>query len=305
MKISKIHIHKFNHFNDLKLNLTYPKGHPKEGLPLDKVCIIGQSGTGKTTLLNLINTLILESDAPNTVSYPNKISKFKKGDSVRFELNKKSMNGDATFITLPFSSNDVAHEIFKKLIFLPAGLFTHSFQKENLNEVNEEQEYYKIRNFRYFNFNKKSIEMLWDLAFHDVFEYQTKESTFRLKLTHRLEADEKIDFPSEIKKWKEANSNPLEKIANECLNPILKKFFLSVKTKIDDYENRKIIQIQSSKNQEVIPYEKLSSGTRQIIYTAFPIYSLLEKKINCINRRTRKFPLPRHPKRNHRILHLF
>ena len=54
MKISYLHIRNYKQFSDLELDLTYPGGHPKEGEPLDKICIIGQSGTGKTNLLDII-----------------------------------------------------------------------------------------------------------------------------------------------------------------------------------------------------------------------------------------------------------
>lgn len=54
MKIEKLEITDYKQFKDLKLDLTYPKGHQKEGKPLDKICIIGQSGTGKTNLLEII-----------------------------------------------------------------------------------------------------------------------------------------------------------------------------------------------------------------------------------------------------------
>ena len=61
MKLRSIDIKKFYRFNDFKLDLTYPKGHVKEGQPLDKICFIGQSGTGKTSLLNLIKQSIKHS----------------------------------------------------------------------------------------------------------------------------------------------------------------------------------------------------------------------------------------------------
>ena len=55
MKITKIYLKEYLHFkNDLEIDLTYPVGHKKAGKPLEKVCFIGQSATGKTTLLNLI-----------------------------------------------------------------------------------------------------------------------------------------------------------------------------------------------------------------------------------------------------------
>ena len=55
MKITRIQIKDFHQFKDIDIDLTYPLGHKKAGQPLDKVCIIGQSGTGKTTLLKFID----------------------------------------------------------------------------------------------------------------------------------------------------------------------------------------------------------------------------------------------------------
>ncbi len=61
MKVTKIFLKNFLNFkNSLEIDLTYPKDHPKAGQPLDKVCFIGQSGTGKTTLLNLIKFFSFE-----------------------------------------------------------------------------------------------------------------------------------------------------------------------------------------------------------------------------------------------------
>jgi hypothetical protein len=50
MKISKIIIRGFQQFEDFQLDLT----HPETGEPLDRVCLIGSNGTGKSTLLNLL-----------------------------------------------------------------------------------------------------------------------------------------------------------------------------------------------------------------------------------------------------------
>ena len=57
MKVKSLFIKDFNQFKDFELDLTYPAGHAKAGLPLDKVCIIGQSGTGKTSLLLFLKNL--------------------------------------------------------------------------------------------------------------------------------------------------------------------------------------------------------------------------------------------------------
>ncbi|MCX6582484.1 MAG: AAA family ATPase [Candidatus Aminicenantes bacterium] len=58
MKIARIELKDFNQFKHVTLDLTYPRGHEKAGEPLDKVCIIGQSGTGKTSLLRLIKWFV-------------------------------------------------------------------------------------------------------------------------------------------------------------------------------------------------------------------------------------------------------
>jgi predicted ATP-dependent endonuclease of OLD family len=58
MKISQIDIKDYNQFKNLTLDFTYPKGHQKEGKPLDKICFLGQSGTGKTSLLNVIRATL-------------------------------------------------------------------------------------------------------------------------------------------------------------------------------------------------------------------------------------------------------
>jgi predicted ATPase len=63
MKVSRIEINDFQQFKDFELDLTYPEGHPKAGQPLDKVCFIGQSGTGKTTILDSIYNLMGEKSS--------------------------------------------------------------------------------------------------------------------------------------------------------------------------------------------------------------------------------------------------
>jgi len=95
MKISEIHIKNFRQFEDLKLNLTYPKGHPKEGSALDKVCIIGQSGTGKTTLLKILREGILSSLYDTIPIVTNAISKinFNENEHVKISCIQYFHNG--------------------------------------------------------------------------------------------------------------------------------------------------------------------------------------------------------------------
>jgi len=63
MKISKLNIDSYKHLQNLNFDFTYPEGHEKGSKPLNKICIIGQSATGKTSLLELIKKTITKLDA--------------------------------------------------------------------------------------------------------------------------------------------------------------------------------------------------------------------------------------------------
>ena len=56
MKICKIVIKGFQQFQDTELDFTGPDGQPQ-----NKICLIGQNGTGKSTVLNLVNDLVKDS----------------------------------------------------------------------------------------------------------------------------------------------------------------------------------------------------------------------------------------------------
>ena len=53
MKICKIYIKEFQQFRDVELDFT----NPETDEPVDKVCLIGSNGTGKSTILSLIDKI--------------------------------------------------------------------------------------------------------------------------------------------------------------------------------------------------------------------------------------------------------
>jgi hemerythrin-like domain-containing protein len=73
MKITRFVISDYHQFGYLNIDLTYPKGHPKEGKPLEKVCFIGKNGTGKTSILKFIKNFYnqLHSSNNNIVEFDN------------------------------------------------------------------------------------------------------------------------------------------------------------------------------------------------------------------------------------------
>jgi AAA15 family ATPase/GTPase len=122
-----------------------------------------------------------------------------------------------------------------------------------------------------------NLEKLWQKYFNKIKDYRAEEANFRINLTRQIEDGKNgVDLKTEIDNWKKDNPNPAEIVANECLDILLNKFFLSVKTQIDDVRETEILPIRSLNNNSTISYETLSTGTKQVIYTAFPIYQLLE-----------------------------
>lgn len=70
-------------------------------------------------------------------------------------------------------------------------------------------------------------------------------------------------------KWSEANENPLISFAN-YFNPILRKLNLEVDLINTEYS----IPIKSGNNEEIIPVSSLSTGTKGLLLSMFPLYEL-------------------------------
>ncbi len=276
MKISKIKISKYHQFEDFELDLTYPKRHKKEGQPLDKVCFIGQSGTGKTTLLEEIKNACLHSQLKEDVSVlvpvdpPSSLRKFKFWTK-RFSWPIEVDNGDPkTFY--PEHGGSI-----NALLFFPAGIANFYIKNENPENsiliAEESTVKYENKTAPFFHkIDEGKLEKIWKEYFEKIKDHKNDSINFRLKLI-----DKKIEnIKGELETWKKENPNPTEIVAKECLDIFLNRFHLAVKTEIDDVREKDILPIKSLDDNNVISYENLSTGTKQIIYTAFPIYQLLK-----------------------------
>jgi len=93
---------------------------------------------------------------------------------------------------------------------------------------------------------------------------------YRVALTFEKTADifEKID------QWKQINKSPLEKIADAFLRDLLLKFDLEIDVDIKRIESLNFIQLKRKNSSEVIPFDKLSTGTKQIILSLVPLFEL-------------------------------
>jgi len=302
MKIRQIDIKDYNQFKNLTLDLTYPKGHQKQGQPLDKVCFLGQSGTGKTSLLNVIRAaltanLTQEHDhilqGTLTKEYPMPITSqilitadFKKVKS-RIEIRTEGeMVWQWQSLPLAMTAKQFMETFYQdknKLIAFPAELIT------NLNQILQEKPVSPVSYLKttaemeqrskasnIFDFETDNVLDIWNEILTDINAYKIKELKYSQQITKALgiSAEEGERAFKNYQHWKAENPNPLEQLAQQ-LNLILNKFSLTVKTSFDfeSMEDLKFIEIESLDGTE-IPYSGWSTGTKQVILTMTPLLKL-------------------------------
>lgn len=307
MKVTKIRIIDFHQFKDLEIDLTYPKGHKKEGQPLDKVCFIGQSGTGKTKLLEIIGGL-----THNAKQLKNKYSfEFSNGYLLikNFDLNYQQR--------LDYLEKEKDKEFFNVFQFKFAGEDVDIEQSNAMDEDSSRIERFNDENSKYIeavkpnliyypadlnyaisedidtnDFGERSVidfsneyaTKIWNLILKDVEKYREFEIKIGYELiaslvkdkTTAAEATEKALLS--LEEFKRETINPIEELANQCLNKILKRFRLRVKTELDfkKIDDIRFIKIEDFDGNE-IPYGLWSTGTKQIVLSVLPLYRLKPK----------------------------
>ncbi|MBL4650276.1 MAG: ATP-binding protein, partial [Aureispira sp.] len=86
-----------------------------------------------------------------------------------------------------------------------------------------------------------------------------------------------------LKKWEKENETPLNDLAENYLNPILKDFALEVKTELESLEEVNQINL-INKNLDTIPQQFWSTGIKNIIARTIPLYTHnFENSIICID----------------------
>lgn len=304
MKISKISLKGYNQFKDLEIDLTYPKGHEKEGQPLEKICIIGQSGTGKTSLLRLIKYFITyspkvgtgvtlapfeddqvkmvisfdkflfeKSSSPETIIIDNLLEKaedwfsfWEKAEEEYIASNKPIL---INFPTERLINKDIDVAIENTIV--------DSIAKKKRIEYLENLKPGEIIDFAFEDSSKA-----WDFVLSDIKKHQATELEWRSKISEiALKINSK---PSEIDKinkdyrnWLSKNPNPLDSLANE-MNKILLELGVKIKTDVDRESILHIgsIQLQTLDGKN-INRDFWSTGTKQIIDTAIPLIEIKPK----------------------------
>lgn len=285
MKITRFQIGSYHQFKNFDLPLVYPDGHSKAGRPLEKVCFIGQSGTGKTTLLNIISAFTHKADKIS-------LSELEES-SIRLNYRFDNMNDTSFFdkgkILLENPTIDgikvdeddyweawskLSSKLKTILINFPADLFLNFEAPENnSNDAS-------IQDQRYYDFSTDKAVTVWKLILKEIQDYQESELKLRQQISKAVE-NSKTDLNAiqdelrKLEQWKAITFNPISDIAKKCLDPLLRAFNLRVKTELDFQKKDDIgfIKIEALNGQE-IPNGLLSTGTKQIILSALPLYLL-------------------------------
>jgi len=281
----------------LDLDLTYREGHPKAGQPLDKVCFIGANGTGKTTLLQILGRRATEDVYTNRIRQDieaSQIVRYNVGLNEEFDavltkdhcfLSEKN-NSKKIFEKINKLSDSEQRKFYQKYqlsdnlklkrkkihgLFQKNRLYTFSssesfnntllnpgLPKTNLNEALKPPK----RAFPHYIISPDYFKEFWKLLIYHTNKRTSDETEFIRNHQDKIVGELLNEF-------NKTNPDILEVIA-ELWSKILDRAGLYF-----DYEKAKRpfqlldnleAYIKLKSNDEVIPYNKLSSGIRDMIF---------------------------------------
>lgn len=310
MKITGIDIGEYRQFKNIKFDFTYPADHEKAGQPLEKVCFIGQSGTGKTTLLNVVwdffrvvvdsyERVGLKNISANDEPYTTfeGITIHSIYEEKRIVLSYKELEdyrvlvGESKYASLGYHwlkelniyESLKGQEKTKKLCLYikdsiareaDAFLFDQKDHPQTFSDfVKTDTQVEVEKNVRESRINQagqKKVVSLGDMQSISIWQYLLREineydETTVTRIKNLLQNTPKNKFQEELQKWLEAD--PRHELAEKCLNPILNKLFLELDTNVGDIP----ITLRTTGGVK-IDSSYLSTGTRQMLATAIPLY---------------------------------
>jgi ABC-type lipoprotein export system ATPase subunit len=153
-----------------------------------------------------------------------------------------------------------------------------SFQIDNINVHSSEKKNTVI------DFSSYKVDEIWKTIRQNITTYRELEIKKSIEIAQiaqrpNVNPNDIIKASDNLKKWKQEFPSPVEELANQYLNKIINRFQLEVKTELDFERTEDIesIKIQSFIDKKEIPFEALSTGTKQVILTALPLYGLKPK----------------------------
>ncbi|MGF7215960.1 putative ATP-binding protein involved in virulence [Spirosoma lacussanchae] len=314
MKITGIEIGDYRQFKNIKFDFTYPEGHPKEGQPLEKVCFIGQSGTGKTTLLNIIwdffqvvNDGYQFSTNRFSISSVSHYETFKASISVHAKISNQEVSFSSKYLRnisdwQVNNDKDIAGSSLDWITSQPTNvrnaiksynklcLYINDSALSNAHNLtanrNDDNRSYIASTDEIYLSNEKKQEVierltaskimafhswdgryLWSYLLNDIERYDESLKKVAIDLIQKNNSFSPNRLSENLSKWQTENPNPKLDIASNCLNPILKDFFLEV-----DTEGTEALIVIKTKRGKQLSFNGISTGTKQLMVTAIPIY---------------------------------
>jgi len=296
MKISKLHIDSHFHLENISFDFSYPEGHVKFGQPLEKICFIGQSATGKTKILELIKKSVIKLDsleiANNQSLFPsfnNEIEEFSfEGDIIFIHDNENLgivkegiLKGDKLFKSDLVGSGTIEKLIKSgvKLLYLSSDIISKeaiNIFNQNPADISSNLESKKIETFHrlykesyIYQFVQNIDEKAWYSLLSDILEYRKKFTQMASELISRGAIGDIRKLNIEFERWALNNVNPLTKFAS-YFNPLLERLNLEVDLVNTEFS----IPIKSKVNDDIVPVSGLSTGTKALLLSIFPLYQL-------------------------------
>lgn len=312
MKITGIEIGEYRQFKNIKFDFTYPEDYhdkSKVGKPLEKVCFIGQSGTGKTTLLNviwelisvvdeashhplsLIQAKIFKDSAPTNIKFPDSLHKvqFSLIADTLYVINAESIlfqqEMDASIIDSINGISSSFRETNKLCLYLKdsisreADAFLADQRKlpETFNDffktttqIEEDKATFQNRinqagAAKTISLGEMKSLSIWQYLLSDLIGYDSETPKFMIELGQKAQiasTDAIKDLQNRLAQ------NPRVALQEECFKPLLDRLFLELAMA---GEEGSYLALQTQE-RKTIPNNTLSTGTRQLLATAIPIY---------------------------------
>lgn len=292
MKIVNLNIKSLYQLNNVELDFTYPKGHPKQGEILEKICFIGQSATGKTRILNLIRDLvgnlldleIVGKSLHSTWGEQKKLDanvtfkiedQYFKLDNNQLEISNLDRTSKTIIEYLDRAEGSVSSINIGNRKNILLNFTSEILSKFNLNLFNNIPS-----DLQTDNSNSKTI-----VDFSDEFDENFIYSLLKLNIKHNKKYDIKIrellesglgqnpeSLLSELEKWNLENINPIDDISKK-LSSVFNNLFIE----IDKINVKNTISFKDKRTSKSIPIENLSTGTKSLFLYLIPLFLLQPK----------------------------
>lgn len=293
MKLKKLNIKSYKHLKNIDFDFVYPIGHMKAGMPLDKICIIGQSATGKTSVLELIKDSILKLNSVEIISGTHIFHHFGlnfKGEAeYLFQNTPLTLKDDRIvfngkeYNNIEGSAGGMVGKLINdglKLIYFSSDIIS----KEAINIFNQNplqlinvisDEKHKIKDLRndhtsyIYEFLQDINEEMWFSLLYKILDYRKRFTQMASELINNGAIGDLDKLNRAYSKWSAVNENPLILFAKH-FNPILNNLNLEIDLVNTEYS----IPIKSQINDEVFPISGLSTGTKGLLLSMFPLFEL-------------------------------